>query len=103
MAAFRIPEHSGIRGIPGSSWWQRKSCRPATRHRRGAGQEVSNLVEGGQLGVVHVQDHSWMIDQNPLLQTHTMLESRPLVQTQTILEKTPGSATWATVIFVDDD
>ena len=59
------------------------------------------MVEGGQLGVVHVQDHSWMIDPNPLLQTHTMLESRPLVQTQTILEKTPGSATWATVVFID--
>ena len=51
------------------------------------GQEPSQLLEGYQFRIVHIDHHAMMIDPRTSLQAHTPLETRPTAQAHTPLEE----------------
>src|SRR5271165_4770515 len=53
----------------------------------GAGQKPSQLLEGDELHIVHIDHHAVMIDPKTSFQAHTPLETRSSLQAHTPLEE----------------
>ena len=53
----------------------------------GASQKPSQLLEGDEFYIVHIDHHALMIDPKPSFQAHTPLETRRPLQAHTPLEE----------------